>query len=150
MKAFLTGLGIGVGLGILLAPEGGEATRSKVRDKINDWTDRLSRQVENVNQSVAAQADELSQRVSGARREESDTGASKKPQATAAAKGDLINTVSREELMTVNGIGPVLADRIISGRPYSSLRALLERGIIAQGTFEELERQFGTGQTRSA
>jgi competence protein ComEA len=63
---------------------------------------------------------------------------------------DLINTVGREELMSVNGIGPALADRIISGRPYSSRRELVERGILPQSTFDELERELGRRGKRSA
>jgi hypothetical protein len=50
--------------------------------------------------------------------------------------------------MNVSGIGPVLADRIISGRPYSSRRDLIERGIVSQSTFEELGREFDERQRR--
>ena len=39
MKSFLTGLGIGVGLGIVLAPNSGEATRRKVRERFTGLAD---------------------------------------------------------------------------------------------------------------
>jgi len=45
---------------------------------------------------------------------------------------DAINTMGRDALMNVNGIGPILADKIIPGRPYSSQRDMVERGIISQ------------------
>ena len=48
MKAFLTGLGIGVGLGVLFAPDSGEGTRKEVRQRISDWSESLSRQAENL------------------------------------------------------------------------------------------------------
>jgi gas vesicle protein len=37
MKAFLVGLGIGVGLGMLFAPDSGEETRREIGDRLNDF-----------------------------------------------------------------------------------------------------------------
>ena len=37
-----------------------------------------------------------------------------------------LNTVSKEKLMFINGIGPVLAERIIAGRPYKTIDDLLK------------------------
>jgi gas vesicle protein len=36
MKAFLVGLGVGVGLGLLFAPMSGEETRTNLADRAND------------------------------------------------------------------------------------------------------------------
>ena len=47
MKAFLTGLGIGIGLGVLFAPHRGEETRNRVRDRVSDLSDFMSEQAEN-------------------------------------------------------------------------------------------------------
>lgn len=37
-----------------------------------------------------------------------------------------LNTSSKEELMSINGIGPVLSERIIAGRPYKTVDELLK------------------------
>ena len=158
MKAFLMGLGIGVGLGILFAPDDGEATRNKLRVRVDQWTERFAGQMDNikkraegVKETVGSQADQVFQYLSAQETGESRTGISRKAVGAASESGrDLINNLSREELMSVNGIGPVLADRIISGRPYSSVRELVDRDIIAQSTLEELKRQVGNRLKRPA
>ncbi len=57
-----------------------------------------------------------------------------------SANSTTLNTVTREELLGVYGIGPVLADRILENRPYNNARDVVERGIISEGTFSELEK----------
>jgi competence protein ComEA len=153
MKAFLTGLGVGVGLGFLFAPDTGKATRKKLRERFRAWTESWPQQAENVKTAVQP----ASERVSEAAANVSDkTGDHLPPKkdvksgAATSAKDDFINTLGREELMNVNGIGPVLADHIVSGRPYSSRRELLERGILPQSTFDELERVLAQREKRSA
>jgi DNA uptake protein and related DNA-binding proteins len=37
-----------------------------------------------------------------------------------------LNTAGKEELMSINGIGPVLSARIIAGRPYRTVDDLLK------------------------
>jgi gas vesicle protein len=58
MKAFLAGLGIGVGLGMVFAPNSGEVTRRKVRERFIGLADDLGRQVDKakdvVQETVAA------------------------------------------------------------------------------------------------
>jgi DNA uptake protein ComE-like DNA-binding protein len=152
MKAFLTGLGIGVALGVLFARDSGDATRKKLGARLSDWSESLSQKAENVKTAARRVGDRVSETAANA----SEKGSDLPPKKTAdresapSESDDLINTVGREELMSVNGIGPALADRIISGRPYSSRRELVERGILAQSRFDELERELGRRGKRSA
>jgi gas vesicle protein len=61
MKAFLTGLGIGVCLGIVFAPNSGEVTRRKVRHGFTGLEDDLGQEVHKakdvIQETVAAYAE---------------------------------------------------------------------------------------------
>src|SRR5438270_13950565 len=106
MKAFLTGLGIGVGLGVLFAPERGEATRSKVRERVSEWSENLGQQFERVKDEIAGRAAAFSEDAPKNREQTNIDFPSKKDQASremSSDNTDPINTVSREELVTVNG-----------------------------------------------
>jgi DNA uptake protein ComE-like DNA-binding protein len=152
MKAFLTGLGIGVGLGVLFAPDNGEATRKKVGQRISHWSESLSRPAENLKKATRGVGDRVSETAPKASETSSDLPLKKSVDGESASSDidELINTAGRQELMNVKGIGAVLADKIISGRPYSSRRDLLERGILPQSTFDELERELDRHGKRSA
>jgi len=64
------------------------------------------------------------------------------PALSSRAAADVLNTATEEQLSSVYGIGPALAQKIILGRPYSSARELLERKIISVSTFENLRREL--------
>lgn len=49
-----------------------------------------------------------------------------------------INTASSKELESLIGIGPVLAQKIVEGRIYSSLDELIKKGILSQKTFNKI------------
>ena len=136
-----------------LAPDTGEATRNKLRDRLDNWSEKFSQGAETfktagqragaaASDAVASAAEQVSGNLPEKKEPGSDT--------ESLPSSDAINTVTRAELLEVNGIGPVLADKIISNRPYSSRRDLVERGILALSTFEELERQLPALERRSA
>lgn len=53
-----------------------------------------------------------------------------------------INTASQKELESLNGIGPVYAQKIIEGRNYSKLEELVSRKIIPQKTFLKIQNEI--------
>lgn len=66
-------------------------------------------------------------------------------QSTASAKkGALIdiNSASPEELDSLPGIGPVLAQKIVAGRPYRAKNDLVTKKIIPQSTYDKIKGQI--------
>ena len=59
------------------------------------------------------------------------------PAAPAASLIDL-NSASRDDLMTLEGIGEVRADAIIRARPFKAKTELVERRIIPEALYEKL------------
>jgi competence protein ComEA len=53
-----------------------------------------------------------------------------------------INSGSQNDLESLPGIGPVTAQKIISGRPYTRLEELTERKIVGQKVWESIKDQI--------
>ena len=58
----------------------------------------------------------------------------------AAASGSLIdiNSASRDELMTLDGIGEVRADAIIRSRPFKAKTELVERRLMPEALYDKI------------
>lgn len=146
MKRFFFGLGAGLGLGVLLAPRRGSETRQQLRragERLVDAARRQAGDLGNVGRNLQGQIQRAGQQAA----EFARNAASQVRDAAGQVRGDgggilgLLNAGSREELMNVRGIGPVLADRIIASRPFTSPRQLVDRGILSENTLEELTRE---------
>ena len=57
-----------------------------------------------------------------------------------------LNTASKEELMSINGISPNLAERIIAGRPYKNADDLLKVKGIGTKTLEKIRPYVVVGK----
>lgn len=97
--------------------------------------------------SVAAEREE---RDSSIPRQEPRRAEASRPAAPATPSGakragraeEVLNSATRQQLLSVYGIGPVLADRIIQNRPYAAAYDVVEKGIIPESIFVQLRKQL--------
>jgi competence protein ComEA len=59
-----------------------------------------------------------------------------------------INLANKDELKELSGIGDVMAEKIIAGRPYRSKRDLLTRKIIPASTYNSISDRIVARQSR--
>jgi len=57
-----------------------------------------------------------------------------------------LNTATGKELQSIKGIGPILAERIIAGRPYKTVDDLIKVKGIGQKRFEKFRHYFVVGK----
>lgn len=146
MKAFLAGLSTGYAIGVIFAPQRGSETRRRLRRKANEIADMAREQAGSLGETaeqVQEQARRMGRRAMQ-RAREAGSQVSETVQQAARDAGPLLtlNTASREELMEFRGIGPVLADRIIEGRPFASTEQVIQKGILSANLMEELAREM--------
>ncbi len=68
------------------------------------------------------------------------TAAAKEADKSKEAQGLVdINSASKAELQTLEGIGEALSDKIVSGRPYKGKNELAKKKIIPQATYDKIK-----------
>ena len=64
------------------------------------------------------------------------------PAAAPPAPGIDLNSASRDELMTLEGIGEVKADAIIRARPFKAKTELVERRIVPEALYDRINARL--------
>lgn len=78
----------------------------------------------------------------GAAAQGSPAGAAKKSAAKPSKEVIDINAASKEQLMSLPGIGPSFADKIIAGRPYKGKDDLVSKDIIPKATYKRISKRL--------
>ena len=143
-KEFLMGVVVGASFGIFLAPDSGENTRRKLRQR----GERLFR-----SGSEAGLQSNLSDYHSESRSGNAATGTRSGVElGPDQSVAEVLNRASKDELMSVNGIGDVTAKRIIRNRPYESAEEAVQEQVIPDETLDKVKEQLveGNSSTKDA
>ncbi len=165
---FFAGLGAGAAIGMLIAPKSGAELRSDVQDfaRENLNRERLDSLVQEGRQRIQPMVDEARQRVEPvvseareriepvvtgvrqriqpaveeARERVEDAAQNVKEHANIHGGSflEVINEWPHDRLIAIDGIGPVLAGKIIQGRPYQSEEDLTESKTLPPSAIESL------------
>jgi DNA uptake protein ComE-like DNA-binding protein len=155
MKTFLAGLGAGYAVGTLFAPKSGSEARQDLSRAVRDIQNVTRKQGSRIKEAIGdpqelinrakreakPYLEQAQEAVANATQQLKQTAQSVASKAGVAALV-MLNTASRDDLLAIYGIGPVLADKIIKGRPYTSEREVVDRGIIPEATLKEIARSW--------
>jgi gas vesicle protein len=160
MKSFLTGLSLGAAVGLLMAPKSGRETRNDLqelarnsyeggRDRLQELleraNDRMQPMVDKARQGIDAArdriqpvADQVSEQASQVRDQVRDKVAEVTQSTGRNDLMSILNDWPHERLIEIDGIGPVLATKIIQNRPYESEEDLIESKQLPPSAIESL------------
>jgi gas vesicle protein len=130
MRSFFTGVAVGFGVGLLLAPEAGSETRKKVMERFETAKDQVRKSAEPIIESVSEHIDQVEELVQEGMQQVQGDGRGGSILDEAARLLEVLNTASKTKLMGVTGIGDATARRIIDGRPYDSADGVLSEDVL--------------------
>jgi hypothetical protein len=128
VRTFITGFGAGVTLALLTAPDSGRNVRGALLRRVRSLVRR-----DFAGDGAAYGSFEEEQ---GERHSESTSSGDP------MGEDHPLNTVTREAILGVYGIGPKTADRILVGRPYASEQDFLSRNLAPQSVCRKLLREL--------
>jgi DNA uptake protein ComE-like DNA-binding protein len=140
MKRFLTGIGLGTAIGLLLAPETGNQTSKKLVARAAKLAVRLEKKFDGKSEKAA---DHVHVQTEA---EESGLGPQVQPGLdnyetlpTPDPVAEILNTASKTQLRKVPGIGDARARRIIENRPFESEAEVVESKVIPETVLKKLK-----------
>ena len=153
---FFLGAGIGFAAAMLFTPKSGTEIRGQfndfggeIFDRLRGYWDRFGKEfseyvpeeVQNTVSNAFDQARSKAEEFTDYAKEQAENMAGSRF-AGRRDIADLLNNASKDELVSVKGIGPVLADRIIRHRPYQSEREVIAQDLLPRNVFEALKREL--------
>jgi gas vesicle protein len=133
------GVVVGATFGIFLAPDSGENTRRKLRQR----GERLFRSGSEAG-SQSNGSDDDSESRSGNAATGTRSGVEL---GTDQSVTEVLNHARKDELMSVEGIGDATAKRIIRNRPYDSAEEAVQEEVIPDATLEKVKEQLVKGKS---
>jgi len=159
---FFAGLGVGAAIGMLIAPKRGAELRSdlqdcardayeqgrervqpvidQAREKVQPAMDATRERVSPVMDRVSQSVDSVMTQASSVRDRVVDKASDVKERVMNGRLLSILNEWPHERLIEIDGIGPVLANKIIQHRPYESEQQLIDLKALPPSAIESLRK----------
>jgi gas vesicle protein len=148
---FFAGLGVGAAIGMLVAPKRGAELREDLgeyaREAYEQGRERVQPAVDAARERVAPVMDRVSQSVDSVMAQASsvrdrvvDKASDVKERVLNGSLLSILNEWPHERLIEIDGIGPVLATKIIQHRPYESEQQLIDLKALPPSAIESLRK----------
>ena len=142
MRIFLFGLGVGVAVGLLIAPREGSESQARLADSVRNWWRTLQGGVGQAGEKRAPGGgadvwEQVREQQTGPQRQVAE-----EAERESEAVAEVLNTATKDELMSVPGIGPATAKQIIRNRPYESEEEALQEGVLPEVKVERVKEEL--------